>query len=309
MKIIKSLFERKSAAEPTAPADISGLLNGFSVEVLPKTVGRLLERSEGLPARSRVYIAYIQGTDIVDMVSTARRLTDAGFEPMPHIPARLVKDRQTLSDWVARYKNEAGVHQALVIGGGVDHPVGEFSSSIELMATGVFQKAGFDRLHVAGHPEGNRDIDPDGTDKNTLAALRWKQEFSEQTGVDMAIVTQFSFDSQPVIEWAQRLSAEGIRLPIHIGVPGPAKLQTLIRYALHCGIGPSIRVLHRRAADVTRMMLPFTPEEFLNGIAHHKAANPGSKIAVSHFFPLGGIDKVLEWNARFTREVGLPDVC
>lgn len=299
MKMFQSLFTRKQTVGPSIIDGLSGLLDGFSIEVLPKTVGKLIEHRAALPSGSRVYIAHIQGTNISDMVDTARQLTEAGFDPMPHFPARLIRDRQILSEWIARYREEAGVHQALLIAGGLNQPLGEFSSSIELIKTGLFEKAGFDRLHVAGHPEGNRDIDPDGSDRNALDALRWKQAFAEHTGIKMAIVTQFSFDSTPVIAWTERLADEGIELPIHLGAPGPAKLQTLLRFALHCGIGPSIRVLHRRAADVTRMMLPFTPEEFLRGIALHMQQHPVSNIEAIHFFPLGGVEKVFEWCGQF----------
>jgi methylenetetrahydrofolate reductase (NADPH) len=307
MKMLQGLFARKQPAEPTKAEGLAGLLSGYSIEVLPKTVGKLVEHRAALRPGSRVYIAHIQGTSIADMVDTARKVLDAGFDPMPHFPARLIRDRQTLAEWIARYREEAGVHQALLIAGGLDRPQGHFSSSMEMMQTGLFDKAGFDRLHIAGHPEGNRDIDPDGSDRNTLSALRWKQDFAKRTGVEMAIVTQFSFDSAPVVVWAERLVQEGIELPIHLGAPGPAKLQTLLRFALHCGVGPSIRVLHRRAADVTRMMLPFTPEEFLRGIALHKTEHPASNIEGIHFFPLGGIEKVFEWCGQFAAGTPHPE--
>ncbi len=117
----------------------------------------------------------------------------------------------------------------------------------------------------------------------------------------MAIATQFCFEAAPVIAWADRLAAEGIRLPIHIGVAGPAKLQTMIKFAMACGVGPSLRVLQRRAADVTRLLLPFTPDEFLRDLAAHKAANPGFGIEQVHFFPLGGITQTAGFCDEFGR--------
>ena len=107
-----------------------------------------------------------------------------------------------------------------------------------------------------------------------------------------------------MIEWANRLSAEGIRMPIHIGIAGPAKLQTMIRFAMACGVGPSLRVLQRRAADVAKLLLPFTPEEILTDLAAHKAANPGFNIEQVHFFPLGGINKTAEFCDEFGRPAG-----
>jgi methylenetetrahydrofolate reductase (NADPH) len=277
---------------------IAAFLRGFSIEVMPRTAAKVESFREILPQGTRVYIAHIEGTPIEDMVATARRIAGEGFPVMPHFPARVIRDRAELADWIARYRCEAGVEQALLLAGGYDRPAGEFDSSMALMETGLFD--GFRRLHVAGHPEGNRDIDPDGSDRAVMQALRWKQRFADATDAEWAIATQFCFEAAPVIAWADRLAAEGIRLPIHIGVAGPAKLQTMIKFAMACGVGPSLRVLQRRAADVTKLLLPFTPEAFLRELAAHKAAHPAFNIGQVHFFPLGGIPQT----AAFCDEFG-----
>jgi len=276
-----------------APSGLEAFLSGYSLEVMPRTAAGIDDFRALLPAGTRVYIAHIEGTPIEEMVTTARRLRIEGYEPMPHFPARIIPDKATLADWVARYKGEANVRQALLLGGGVNTPAGEFDSSMQLLETGAFE--GFDRLHVAGHPEGNRDIDPDGSDRMVMQALRWKQDFASRTDAKMAIVTQFCFEAAPVIAWADRLAAEGIALPIHIGIAGPAKLQTLLKFAIACGVGPSLRVLQRRARDVTKLLLPFEPTEILNDLAAHKAAHPGFGIDSVHFFPLGGIKANANW--------------
>jgi len=294
-------FGKKEAAPaPVDEAAVAALLDGFSIEVMPRTAEKVENFRAILPAGTRVYIAHIEGTPIEDMVATAKRIAGEGFPVMPHFPARIIKSEAVLGDWIARYQGEAGVDQALLLAGGVTDPHGDFHSSMQLMETGLFDKAGFKRLHVAGHPEGNKDIDPDGSDKNVMEALRWKQAFTERTDAEMAIATQFIFEHEPVIKWADRLKTEGVMLPIHIGVAGPAKLQTLIKFAIACGVGPSLRVLQRRAGDVTKLLLPFTPLEVLTGLARHKAANPDFGVEHVHFFPLGGIGK----SAEFTQEHG-----
>ncbi|SES66979.1 methylenetetrahydrofolate reductase (NADPH) [Oceanicella actignis] len=291
-KVLNFLGRKRDAAAAPGP-DLAAFLEGCSIEVMPRTAAKVESFAAILPAGTRVYVAHIDGTPIEDMVATAARLAREGFPVMPHFPARIIADKATLADWIARYKGEAGVTQALLLGGGLDKPRGEFHSSMQLLETGLFE--GFERLHVAGHPEGNRDIDPDGSEKNVMEALRWKQAFAERTDAAMAIVTQFCFEAAPVIAWAERLKAEGVGLPIHIGVAGPAKLQTLIKFSLACGVGPSLRVLQRRAADVTKLMLPFAPDEILRDLAAHKAAHPDFAVEAVHFFPLGGIDKTAEY--------------
>jgi len=274
---------------------LADFLDGFSIEVMPRTAEKIDDFREILPTGTRVYIAHIEGTPIEDMVATAKRLNEAGFPVMPHFPARIIKDQATLENWIAMYQGEAGVDQALLLAGGVDKPHGDFSDSMQLLETHAFGKAGFKRLHVAGHPEGNQDIDPNGGMANVDAALRWKQAFSETSDADMALATQFCFEAEPVIAWADRLANEGITLPIHIGVAGPAKLQTLIKFSMACGVGASLRVLTRRAKDVTKLLLPFEPNDFLSELAAHKTANPDFNITNVHFFPLGGIKTNANW--------------
>ncbi|MEL6767202.1 MAG: methylenetetrahydrofolate reductase [Pseudomonadota bacterium] len=303
MARILNFMSRKAHAEAPAAktGDLAAMLDGFSIEVMPRTAAKIESFREILPEGTRVYIAHIDGTPIEEMVATAKRLADEGFPVMPHFPARIIADEAMLADWVARYQGEAGVDQGLILAGGVTEPKGAFHSSMQLLETGVFDRAGFKRLHVAGHPEGNRDIDVDGGEKEVMAALAWKQAFAERTDAEMAIATQFCFEAAPVIAWANRLSAAGVTMPVHIGVAGPAKLQTLIKFSMACGVGPSLRVLQRRAADLTKLMLPFTPEEFLADLATHRAQNPDFNVTKVHFFPLGGIKATAEWTAEHGR--------
>ena len=298
-------FRREAAAPAaTAPSEVEAFLKGFSIEVMPRTAEKVENFRDILPAGTRVYIAHIDGTPIEDMVATAKRLNAEGFPVMPHFPARIIKDRATLLDWVARYQGEADVKQGLILAGGVPQPVGDFHTSMQLLESGAFD--GFERLHVAGHPEGNKDIDPDGSDRMVMEAARWKSAFAERTDAKMAMATQFCFEAEPVIAWVDRLKAEGIALPVHIGVAGPAKLQTLIKFAIACGVGPSLRVLQKRAMDVTKLLLPYEPTEFVAALAAHKARNPDFGIESVHFFPLGGIKTNATWTTENAGTSGRP---
>ena len=233
--------KKKETISASQSAEIQRFLTGYSIEVMPRTAQKVEDFRALLPKATRVYIAHIEGTPIEDMVSTAKRLANDGYSVMPHFPARIIKDADQLNDWIARYQGEAGIEQGLTLAGSPLRQLGGFESSMQLLETGLFDKAGFKRLHVAGHPEGNKDIDPDGSDKNVIEALRWKQEFSKRTDARIALATQFCFDAKPVIKWVDALTDAGIDLPVHIGIAGPAKLQTLIRFAIACGVGPSLK--------------------------------------------------------------------
>ena len=274
---------------------VKNFLDGFSVEVTPKAASKIENFEDYVPSGTLIYIAHIEGTPIDEMVATAKKINDQGFFPMPHFPARIIKDKKVLNDWISRYKNEANVSNALLIAGGANKPYGEYDSSIQLIESELFDKANFNNLHIAGHPEGSLDIDPDGSTKNVDHALSWKNEYSKRTDAKMAITTQFSFDADAVISWANSVKASGVDIPIHIGIAGPAKLQTLLRYSLECGVGASIKIIQKRAKDLTKLLLPYKPTTIISQLAEYKDKNPDFNIEKVHFFPLGGVKQVSDF--------------
>ena len=270
-------------------------LTDYSIEVTPNAAIKIDNFAEVLPKNTRIYIAHIEGTPFEDMIKTAKKINDEGFIPMPHFPARIIKNKSILQDWVNQYSNEANVSEGLIIAGGANKPYGDFDSSIQLIETGIFDKASFKRLHVAGHPEGNIDIDPDKSNKIVDEALSWKNEFAKRSDAKMAITTQFCFDSESVIKWVNRLEDMGIDLPVHIGIAGPAKLQTLLRYSIECGVGASIKILQKRALDLTKLLMPYEPNSIISELAEYKSQNPNFNIEQVHFYPLGGTKTTARW--------------
>ncbi len=291
-------WEQQVRERSQRPSTIGSFINGYSIEVLPRTAAKIESFKQLLPAETRIYIANVEGTSLDDMVRTAKRLRDEGFAVMPHMPARFIRDIAEFEHWLRRYREEADVNEALVIGGDTAKPVGAVDSSIQLFESGLFDKYGFTRLHVAGHPEGNANISR-GDASRLDDALIWKQAFADHTDANMAIVTQFFFDAKPVIAWVNHLRDIGVTLPVHVGVAGPTKLQSLIRYALSCGVGPSVAVLKKRALDLSKLLLPYEPDDVLSVLADYTAENPGAGIEQVHFFPLGGIEQTIRWtNSR-----------
>tara|TARA_B100000287_G_scaffold83435_1_gene76070 strand:- start:121 stop:987 length:867 start_codon:yes stop_codon:yes gene_type:complete len=270
-------------------------ISGYSIEVVPNSAAKIESFKEILPINTRVYIAHLETENIATMVATAKRINEEGFTVMPHIPARIIQNQTMLNDWISMYHNEAGVKEALLLAGGSTKPVGDYDSSMQLIESGLFDKAGFKRLHIAGHPEGNKDIDPDGGMKNVSEALSWKQEFSNRTDADMAIATQFCFDADVVNKWAKNIQEDGIDIPIHIGIAGPAKLQTLLKFSVECGIGASMKILTKRAKDLTKLLLPYKPTQMLTDLSEYKSKDPTLNIEQVHFFPIGGIKQTTDW--------------
>ncbi len=281
------------------PEVVKNFLNGYSIEVTPNAAAKIENFAQVLPANTRIYIAHIEGTPFEEMLKTAKKITDEGFIPMPHFPARIIEDKNMLESWLSQYSGEANVQEALLIAGGSKEPAGVFDSSIQIIETELFDKYSFKRLHVAGHPEGNKDIDKDNTHTIVNKALSWKNEYAKRTNAQIAIATQFCFDSEAIIRWANSLIDINIDLPVHIGIAGPAKLQTLIRYSIECGVGASMKVLQKRAKDLTKLLLPYEPTSVISELAEYKLQNPDFNIEQVHFFPLGGTKTTANWVQKF----------
>lgn len=292
-----SIWSRSVAEEAvtTLPWDLKqqiiDFVAGFSIETTPGSAAKIDDHRDYLPEGTKVAVTFLPGSDYRDTVKVAKRLRAEGFEPAPHIAARSLKGKAELEDYLARLRGEADVRQVVVLAGAVDHPVGEFSDSMQLLETGLLDKHGIRKIGVAGHPEGSPDI----ADEEVMRALQWKNGFAERTGAEVYIVTQFVFEAQPIIDWDRRIQAEGNKLPVHIGVPGLATLKTLINHARACGIGPSMRFLTRQAKNVSKLMTVNAPDLLVSDLAKYGAEDPNCGIQRVHIYPLGGMKKSAAW--------------
>ena len=259
-----------------------------SIEILPRQTPTTGELAALLPRGTRVYLIDIGSAETdAEMLAAARRLREAGCVPVPHLAARRILSREALEGRIRRLAEEAGVTDVLVIGGGVNPPAGPFASSMDLLETGLLDRYGITDLAVAGHPEGS----PDFSEAVAVEALRSKQAFAERTGARLRIVTQFGFDADKALAWAESLSRIGLDVPIHMGVAGPAKITTLIKYGTLCGVGNSLSMLTRHAGSLISLATGYSPETFVAPLERQR----GGMIAQIHVFPFGGLDKAAAW--------------
>lgn len=265
-----------------------------SIEISPTQATDSAELRSLFPRGVRVYMTDV-GTDTAETIAAgAARLHDLGYTAVPHFASRRLTTRDDLETRVRMLAEEANVKDVLVIGGGLDEPAGDFTSTMEVLETGLFDKYGIRRIGVAGHPEGTPDFSTEAAEE----ALRLKQAFAERTDAEMRIVTQFGFDAPGFIRWADGLKETGIALPVHLGVAGPAKLTTLVRFAVMCGVGASTQFIKKRAGAVGTMIKGFDPEEVVAPIEAHINQSSHTPIEQIHVFAFGGIKKAAEWLRR-----------
>jgi methylenetetrahydrofolate reductase (NADPH) len=154
----------------------------------------------------------------------------------------------------------------------------------------VLEKRGIKKVGMATHPEGH----PRVPDEVMWPALKAKLAKAESIGLEVFLVSQFLFDAAPVIKFAKRLRADGIKNPYRVGVAGPAKRTTLIKYAMMCGVGASLRALKERHDMAANLMAGETPEGLLREVAEAQAANPSLNIDSVHFFTFGALPASVE---------------
>jgi methylenetetrahydrofolate reductase (NADPH) len=282
-----------SMTEITASHAVAEMLRGYTIEISPthpKMVDAALERLE---PGTEVFLPWIPGTNPMDTVMPAARLRRAGLIPVPHVGARHLESTAQFEQFVARLVGEAGVDRVLVVGGDRTKPAGPYGSSLEVMQTGVFQKAGIIRIAIGGFPEGNPHISQPVLEE----ALTARVNFARSGGLQLSIVTQFAFEASPIIAWLREIRSRGIDVPVQIGLAGPAGMVALMRYAVRCGIGNSLHVLTENPS-FAKLLMEKGPEPIirdLHAATEAEGDSPALCIAGLHFYVFGGLNKTVDW--------------
>jgi methylenetetrahydrofolate reductase (NADPH) len=285
------LSERVWQPDDAAQLRLRELVADFSIEITPAIAARHTALADLLPAGTRVYVAFVPGEDHRSVAATAARIRGEGLVPVPHFPARSIVDRAQLDDYLRRVTAEAGVDEVLVVGGGIDLPRGAFSGTQALLETGLFEAHGIRTIGLAGHPEGQRELSAPGA----AMTLQQKLAYARQSAAGARLVTQFMFEAEPLFAWERMIRAQGNHLPIHVGVPGPATVKSLLNYARLCGVGNSMRVLTRHAGNLFKLASLSYPDALLAALAWHRASDPDSRIQRLHFYPFGGLARTARW--------------
>jgi methylenetetrahydrofolate reductase (NADPH) len=272
---------------------VAEMLRGFSIEVNPGE-GKIIDAAPTrLEPGTEVFMTWIPGKNPMDTVAPAKKLRDAGLYPTPHIGARHVESTGQLEEFVGKLR-EAGVDRVLIIAGDRDEPAGPFDSSLGVMQSGILQKAGITRMSVGGFPEGNPKI----SDPLLWEAIAAKTKFARENGINLTIVTQFAFASEPIVEWVRKVRSMGIDNPIRLGFAGPASLISLTRYAMVCGVGASMKVLTEKP-QFAKLLIDKGPEPLIRGVAGEIGAKNGDALPLGikgvHFFVFGGFNKTVDW--------------
>ena len=266
-------------------------MRAASIEITPSEQKHLPALRDVLAPGTSVYVSHVPSATLAQVVGTALAVQDAGFQATPHIVARRISYPETLRTALADLSAH-GVEQVLLVAGDTEHAAGEFESTLDVLASGLLEKSGVKRIGVAGYPEGQRGLGP------TLLwnALKAKQAFADRTGLPVFIVTQFGFNGNALRNWEPELARNDIRLPILAGIAGPAPLSKLIKFAMRCGIGASLRTVMRNLSAVSGIAeLAITPEQHLMRLMRLSGS---TRVVAPHFFSFGGALETADWISR-----------
>jgi methylenetetrahydrofolate reductase (NADPH) len=281
---------------PDAVRELDALLSSASVEVSSRG-HQLSELRDHFSPGTEVTITFLPGDNYRHNIETAVALRRAGFNPVPHIAAREMPSREALDDFLARARGEADVARILLIAGDVAAAKGPFKSSFDVRTSGLIEARGIARVSVAGHPEGHPYLGMDAT----FGALEAWRDWGQQTKIRVDVVTQFCFESAPILGWIGELDVRGIALPVIVGLAGPATPATLTKFALRCGIGNSIRSLRSQIGRFGRLLTDTRPDDVMRGLESAPGEATAS-IAGFHLFPFGGLRKAAEWLRNYRAE-------
>ncbi|MCC4617213.1 methylenetetrahydrofolate reductase [Xanthomonas campestris pv. asclepiadis] len=278
---------------PDTPSRANTITAAYSLEVSAKDIAGLTAAAPGIMRGSTIAIPYLPNQDDTARLAAARRVRNLGFQPMPHLSARRVASLDALHAFVSRAVDDAGVERCLVIAGDPPSPIGPFSDSVSLIDTGVFERSGIKVIGVAGHPEGH----PSMPAADRWEVLQRKCRSITERGMAPLIVTQFAFDADLVLTWLQALRAHGIAYPVRVGVPGPAGVAVLARYAASCGVGACASMLSKYGISLGTLLGTAGPDRFVDRLAAGLTDAYGD--VSLHFYPFGGIAKTVAWVEQY----------
>jgi methylenetetrahydrofolate reductase (NADPH) len=247
----------------------------FSLEATRPSEREIAALAGTVPAGTEIYLSMVPGQELAQHAAVAALVRRHGLEPVPHLAARRIEGEAALDDFLARVRGE--VRCVLVVAGDVE-PRGPFADALALIRSGALQNAGIVEIGIAAYPEGHPKI----ADDMLANALRDKIAEAENADLKLHIVSQFSFAPDKLVAWLKRLRAQGITLPVKVGMAGPTRITSLLRYAARCGVSASLTGLMSGAA--AGLLGNVGPDTIIDALAAEDVGD-----AQPHYFSFGGV--------------------
>ncbi len=279
------------ASRPTGSlrARIMQLAQQASIELNVQDAKHVAASRDLLAQGTRIYVSHLPKQSFGDTLAACDTVSTMGFEPIPHVPVRLLESGEEFCDLIDSGVRR-GVKEVLLISGDYPEARGPFSKVADILRFCDMRSRGLERVSLGGHPEGH----PKVPLAEIRAAELEKAQLARRFGLAATFVTQFFFEPEPFLNWARDLKDSGVTANIRAGLAGPAHITTLLRFAVRCGVGPSIRALGARPSAFAKLIGEQGPEHLLNSLARDAITSPPVFNGI-HLFCFGGFLKTCRW--------------
>lgn len=267
------------------------LVHDFSLEMTGKDVPGLEEAKHAIPVGTKINVTFLGNEDLEMRVTAAKAVKDLGFVPVPHISARRLQSQDQLEEFLGRLQEVGATEHIFSVGGDPTTPEGPYDSSLAVIQSGLLPKYGVREVSIAGYPEGHPDIKTDVLWRH----LEDKSAALKEQGLDAVILTQFAFDTDPVVEWIKDVRGRGIHSQIRVGTPGPAGIKRLLGFARRFGIGANAMIVKKYGFSLTNLMGTAGPDRFVTDLSSLLAEDPTAGSVKLHFYTFGGLLATSEW--------------
>ncbi len=280
-----------TSLEPDERAAVRRVLEDPVFELIP--LSNVLKQAEHLPEGATVSITASPQKTLDDTLDLAAELQHRGFSTIPHLSARMTRDRVHLEHLLGRVA-DLEIHRAFVIGGDADFN-GEFFDAHSLLT--AMEEIGHDvgEIGIGSYPEGHHVFD----EATALQALHDKQPFAAY------MTTQMCFDGRAIGSWLGKVRSDGISLPVHIGLAGVADRIKLARISARIGVGASLKFLSKHRGLVRSLVGPggYAPDELLEELAGVLAV-PEANVVTTHIYTFNQVDTTEAWRQQYLEQLG-----
>ncbi len=281
------LFRRRASLAPPARDALARLLRAPTFELVP--LKNALDQAEFLPAGVTVSVTASPAKGIEATIALCEQLQGRGFRAVPHLSARMVRDRSHLADLIA-WLEGAGVDRAFVVGGDAKEP-GDYADGLSLLRDMAEIGHPLSEIGIPCYPQGHAFI----ADGPLLEALHAKAALASY------MTTQLCFDPGAIATWIAQRRAEGLELPIHVGVPGVAEPHKLLAISARIGVADTHRFLTKNLRFVARLVRSggfYRPDALLEGLAPH-LVDPAAGIVDLHMYTFNAVDTFEAWRRPY----------
>ncbi|WP_166999568.1 methylenetetrahydrofolate reductase [Paramicrobacterium fandaimingii] len=263
-----------------------------------KDVPGLEEARNAIPAGTKINVTFLGNEDLEMRISAAKAVREMGFIPVPHISARRLSSQSQLEDFLGRLHDVGASEHVFAVGGDPAEPEGPYPDSLSVIRSGLLSQYGVREVSIAGYPEGHPDIDDDVLWRH----LDDKSAALKEQGLQAVILTQFGFDTEPVMTWIKNVRARGIDTQIRVGTPGPAGVKRLLGFARRFGIGANAMIVKKYGFSLTNLMGTAGPDTFVSDLANLLSQEPTAGEVSLHFYTFGGLKATADWANEYTTD-------